>query len=228
MKDFSRLRIEREPQTIDDQLSNSKQYPLLSKAVLWSTLGIVGVVAALVIFFFSNTSSTNSKNSSSATNFSEQPDQNTSSNHNQRSAAQANSLDSLNTNLQQSDLATIVLEATGYVVAQRKAAVSSKATGRIQELLVKEGDVVAENQIIAVLENSDLRAVIAEREASIIAAQAKIKAATVEVEDSKRQLERIMTLDKWRGAIAENDRDLIADVSVKKGFSVLAPMIIAS
>ena len=37
-------------------------------------------------------------------------------------------------------LADAVLTASGYVVAQRKAAVASKATGRLEQLNVVEGD----------------------------------------------------------------------------------------
>jgi multidrug efflux pump subunit AcrA (membrane-fusion protein) len=41
------------------------------------------------------------------------------------------------------------LSASGYVVAQRKAAVASKATGRLVALMVEEGSRVKEGQIIA-------------------------------------------------------------------------------
>src|SRR5210317_1867302 len=45
------------------------------------------------------------------------------------------------------------LVATGYVVAQIKAAVSSKGTGRLATLKVEEGDTVVAGQVIARLEN---------------------------------------------------------------------------
>jgi len=54
--------------------------------------------------------------------------------------------------------ATAELVATGYVVAQRKAAVSSKATGRLEKLNVEEGDRVQAGEILAMLENSDIKA----------------------------------------------------------------------
>jgi len=50
-----------------------------------------------------------------------------------------------------------VLTASGYVVAQRKAAVASKGTGRLVFLGVVEGDRVKKDQIIARLEDSDLK-----------------------------------------------------------------------
>ncbi len=48
------------------------------------------------------------------------------------------------------------LVATGYVVAQVKAAVSSKATGRLIALNVEEGDEVSRGEVIARLENDDI------------------------------------------------------------------------
>lgn len=50
------------------------------------------------------------------------------------------------------------LVATGYVVAQRKAEVASKGTGRLKYLLFEEGDQVRANEIIAELENEDIKA----------------------------------------------------------------------
>src|SRR5262245_18127904 len=50
----------------------------------------------------------------------------------------------------------VVLNATGYVVAQRKAAISSKATGRLVWLGVAEGSRVREGEIIARIDNRDV------------------------------------------------------------------------
>ncbi len=52
---------------------------------------------------------------------------------------------------------SIVLEANGYVVARRKATVSSIVTGVIEELLVDEGMEVEEGQILARLDSRTLR-----------------------------------------------------------------------
>ncbi len=62
------------------------------------------------------------------------------------------------------------LTASGYVVAQRRAAVASKATGRLIELRVREGSVVKKDEIIARLDASDV-------EAGILAAQAGVRMA---------------------------------------------------
>src|SRR4051794_15732834 len=47
----------------------------------------------------------------------------------------------------------VVLNATGYVVAQRKAAISSKATGRLEWLGVAEGSRVKAGDLIARIDN---------------------------------------------------------------------------
>lgn len=54
--------------------------------------------------------------------------------------------------------ATVELVATGYVVAQVKADVASKATGRLRRLNVEEGDSVRAGEVLAELENDDIRA----------------------------------------------------------------------
>ena len=70
-----------------------------------------------------------------------------------------------------------ILTASGYVVAQRKAAIASKATGRLMYLGVVEGDHVAKDQIIARLEDSDMRAVVAQARASLAVNEADLKVA---------------------------------------------------
>jgi RND family efflux transporter MFP subunit len=50
----------------------------------------------------------------------------------------------------------VVLNATGYVVAQRKAAIASKATGRLEWLGVAEGSRVKAGEVIARLDSRDV------------------------------------------------------------------------
>lgn len=89
-----------------------------------------------------------------------------------------------------------VLNATGYVVAQRSAAVSSKATGRLKELNIKEGDLVTKGQILGVLENDDLQAAVRESEAAVAAATANVSSVQAELQEARLQLERIQELRK--------------------------------
>ncbi len=63
------------------------------------------------------------------------------------------------------------LVATGYVVAQRKAEVASKGTGRLEYLGFEEGDFVKEGQVIARLDNKDIQANLALAEANLQTAE---------------------------------------------------------
>ncbi|MGZ5138983.1 MAG: efflux RND transporter periplasmic adaptor subunit [Burkholderiales bacterium] len=83
-----------------------------------------------------------------------------------------------------------VLNATGYVVAQRKAAVASKATGRLEWLGVREGSTVTAGEVIARLENRDVSAQMQQAAANIKVAQANLEQGTAELNDAERQLKR--------------------------------------
>jgi RND family efflux transporter MFP subunit len=78
----------------------------------------------------------------------------------------------------------VVLNATGYVVAQRKAAISSKATGRLEWLGVAEGSRVKEGDIIARIDNRDVVAQAQSAEAAVRAARANVRQAQVEQENA--------------------------------------------
>ncbi len=69
--------------------------------------------------------------------------------------------------LQSNAQSNAVLTASGYVVAQRKAAIASKGTGRLVYLGVVEGDKVKTNQIIARLENNDINAQLEQAKANL-------------------------------------------------------------
>lgn len=63
--------------------------------------------------------------------------------------------------------ASALLTASGYVVAQRKASIASKATGRLVYLGFKEGDRVKKDQIIARIESEDVEAAVAQAKAQL-------------------------------------------------------------
>lgn len=67
------------------------------------------------------------------------------------------------------------LSANGYVVAQRKAAVASKGTGRLIFLSVVEGDQVKKNQVIGRLEDTDIRAMFESSKAALKFNEADLK-----------------------------------------------------
>jgi len=80
-----------------------------------------------------------------------------------------------------------VMIASGYVVAQRKAAVASKGTGRLVYLGVVEGDRVRTGQVLARIEDADVRAQLAQ-------AQANLALSRAELRDAERSVAREKTL----------------------------------
>jgi RND family efflux transporter MFP subunit len=83
-----------------------------------------------------------------------------------------------------------LLNATGYVVAQRKAAVASKATGRLEWLGVREGSVVRQNEVLARLENRDVTASMEQAAANIKVAQANFEQGAAELNEAERGFNR--------------------------------------
>lgn len=84
----------------------------------------------------------------------------------------------------------VQLTASGYVVAQRRAAVASKATGRLIELNVREGSVVKQGELIARLDASDVRAAIVSAQAGVRQAEAGVRQAEVELANAEAELAR--------------------------------------
>lgn len=82
------------------------------------------------------------------------------------------------------------LSASGYVVAQRKAAVASKVTGRLVSLMVEEGSRVKEGQVIARLENEDAVAAREQAEANLKVARANLEGAKAELEEASLTFNR--------------------------------------
>ncbi len=77
-----------------------------------------------------------------------------------------------------------LLNASGYVVAQRKSAVSSKITSWLASLSVEEGSKVKKGDIIARLENEDAAAALKRAEADLKVAHSKLKQTEAELKDS--------------------------------------------
>lgn len=90
--------------------------------------------------------------------------------------------------------ADAVLTASGYVVAQRKAAVASKGTGRLEALYVEEGDRVQAGQVIARLEHRDVEAGLAEARARADLARAALAQAKAELYEAEVAYNRLKTL----------------------------------
>jgi RND family efflux transporter MFP subunit len=131
-----------------------------------------------------------------------------------------------------------LLNASGYVVPQRKAAVASKITGRLVSLMVEEGNQIKQGQIIARLENDDTLAsrdqALANRkvaEANLAEAKAELNIATLTYGRNKRLLERqIVSKSEYdnaearykraRAAVAAAEAAIGASTAVLRGATV--------
>jgi len=109
---------------------------------------------------------------------------------------------------------TPLLNASGYIVARRKAVVSAKIQGRLSSLRVEEGSRVREGEIIARLEDRDYLAQVERAEAAIQRSEADLA-------EAKRQArvaegltrEQIGTRDALDGA---NSRVTVAEAALRQ------------
>ncbi len=76
-----------------------------------------------------------------------------------------------------------VLNASGYVTARRQATVSAKVTGKVIEVLFEEGMKVKEGQVLARLDDTNVKA-------SLDVAQAQLVSAKVTLEETKASLKQ--------------------------------------
>ena len=83
-----------------------------------------------------------------------------------------------------------LLNASGYVVAQRKAAIGSKLTSRLTFLAVGEGDRVKTGQVVARLENADVVAARERAKAAIEVARTALDQAQADLREATRAYER--------------------------------------
>ncbi len=110
--------------------------------------------------------------------------------------------------------AITTLNATGRVSAFRKAAVSTKATGKLEYLGVQEGSIVKAGQILARIENKDVVATQDQALANVRAAKANAEQGLAELRDAEANLRRTEDLAKKNfisgaqldTAIARHDR----------------------
>jgi RND family efflux transporter MFP subunit len=112
--------------------------------------------------------------------------------------------------------ADAVLTASGYVVAQRKAAVASKATGRLVSLAVVEGDRVKKGEILARIEDTDVKASLDQAKANLQLNQADLKDAEQWLARQKRLLDSGVSMQSdYDGAEARYHR-VLASIDVAK------------
>jgi len=90
-----------------------------------------------------------------------------------------------------------VLNASGYVTARRRATVSSKVTGKVLEVFVEEGRAVRKGQVLARLDDSQVRA-------SLVVGEAQLETAKRgAAEDEARLREAELTLGRREQLVKE-------------------------
>ena len=107
-----------------------------------------------------------------------------------------------------------LLNASGYVVAQRKAAVATKTTSRLVWLGVEEGSRVRQGEIIARLEGDDVAAGRNQAAANLQVAIASLDQARAELHDATLAFRRQRELVQ-QGIVAQADFD-VAEARYKK------------
>jgi RND family efflux transporter MFP subunit len=95
-----------------------------------------------------------------------------------------------------SGTARTVLNASGYVTARRGATVSSKVTGKVIEVLVEEGMKVQEGQVLARLDDTNVRASLRLAEAQLNSAQKSLTETRVRIKEAEQELQRQSDLVK--------------------------------
>src|SRR5262245_5403775 len=100
-----------------------------------------------------------------------------------------------------------VLNASGYVTARRAATVSSKVTGKVIEVLVEEGMKVKEGQILARLDDVNVKASLQLAESQVESAKSALEETRARLTQAELEFRRVTDLVKNKVAPqAELDR----------------------
>ena len=123
--------------------------------------------------------------------------------------------------LQMSDSsATSILDASGYVVARRRATVSSKMTGKVMKVFIEEGMYVEEGQLLAQLDDSTM---IADLNYSISQLNEAKRIFNRTKELAKEELASQASLDAARAAVEGLEALNEVRKQIVKDMKILAP-----
>jgi RND family efflux transporter MFP subunit len=103
--------------------------------------------------------------------------------------------------------ANSVLNASGYVVARRQATVSAKTTGKVAEVLVEEGMMVTEGQLLARLDPTTIATAYSLAERELAAARLRQRENLVRLAEAQRSLQRTQSLRADR-LVSESQLDM--------------------
>lgn len=105
------------------------------------------------------------------------------------------------------------VSATGYVVALRVSRVQPRASGRVAQVRVHEGETVRAGQVLLVLDASESRAAIASAQARVLAAQARAAVSRANLAEATVALERQRRL----AATGAAPRATVEDLEARMG-----------
>jgi RND family efflux transporter MFP subunit len=100
-----------------------------------------------------------------------------------------------------------VLNASGYVTARRAATVSSKVTGKVIEVLIEEGMKVKEGQVVARLDDTNVKASLDVAQAQLESARAALDETRAQLKQADHEYQRTIELAKQHIA-SQSDLDL--------------------
>jgi RND family efflux transporter MFP subunit len=86
--------------------------------------------------------------------------------------------------------ARTVLNASGYVTARREATVSSKITGKVVEVMIEEGMKVQEGQVLARLDDTNVKTSLRLAEAQLDSAKKSLEETRVRIREAEQELLR--------------------------------------
>ena len=101
-----------------------------------------------------------------------------------------------------------LLNASGYIVAQRKASVASKVTGRLVALMVEEGSKIKRGDVIARMENIDVSAVRDQVAANLNTARATLEQTRADRDNAQKEYERYKQLVA-KEYVSRSDYDVV-------------------
>ena len=103
----------------------------------------------------------------------------------------------------------VTIRSTGTVHARETAIVSAQVVGRIQQVLVREGDLVRAGQTLIVIDEAALRASMDQAQAGVRAAQSEQAAAQTDAKLAATTLERYRQLEAQR-SVSPQEMDEVA------------------
>ncbi len=105
-----------------------------------------------------------------------------------------------------SDGELTVLNASGYVTARREATISSKITGKVTDVLVEEGMSVAQGQVLARLDDTNVVASLGLARAQLASARTMLAETQVRLDEAEQDLRRQTELVE-KNVVSQSDFD---------------------